>query len=131
MGTVQNPHIHGADSSSLVGTDHVGETIIETGSPISLLELADVNEDIRPFGLWRDKAESPGVVPFCKPSLLLHQITARQKTAMSRTHGGCGGCAEYKREAHQKHNFVAMTLTPQPQPHRRPCKMNPSASPRP
>jgi len=58
-----------------------------------MLKLADVNKDIRPFGQWRDKAESPGVVP--------------------------------------QHNFIAMTLTPQPQPHRRPCKMNPSASPRP
>lgn len=93
MCAVQNPHIHGAGSSSLVDTDHVGETIIETGSPIFMLELADVNKYIRPFGQWRDKAESPVVVP--------------------------------------QHNFIAMTLTPQPQPHRRPCKMNPSASPRP
>jgi hypothetical protein len=61
----------------LVGTDRVGEEIIEAGSPISLLELADVNEDIRTFGKRRDKTESPGVVPLCEPTLLLHQITVR------------------------------------------------------
>ena len=44
---------------------------------MSLLELADVNEDTRTSGLRRDKPVSLGVIPLCEPALLIHQISAR------------------------------------------------------
>jgi hypothetical protein len=58
-------------------TDHVDEKIIETGTPISFLELAYVNEDTRPSGERRDKPVSLSVIPLCEPALLIHQISVR------------------------------------------------------
>jgi hypothetical protein len=58
----------------LVGTDHVGEKIIETGSRESLLELTDVNEDTGPLRKRRDETEAPGIVPLCETALLFHWI---------------------------------------------------------
>ena len=66
------PHLLGTSPSLLVAINRVGEQIIETGTPIPLLELADVNEETRTFGKGRDKAESPGIIPLCEPALLLH-----------------------------------------------------------
>ncbi len=57
--------------------DHVGEKIIEAGTPISLMELANVNEDTRAYGLRRDEPVSLGIIPLSEPTLLIHQISVR------------------------------------------------------
>ena len=58
----------------LVGTDDVGEMIMEAGSLVSVLELTDVNEDTGPLRKRRDETEAPGIVPLCESALLLHWI---------------------------------------------------------
>jgi len=58
----------------------VGERIMETGTTIRLLELADVNEDPLTATERRDEAESPGVIPLREPALLFHAPSIRRST---------------------------------------------------
>ncbi len=65
-----------AGSPPLVTTHQVEDKIIETGTSIPWLDLADMNKNIRAARKRRDESKSSGVIPLCDPALLFHQKSA-------------------------------------------------------